>query len=85
MEPWKREFGYNVCKNAKSRLGIPMPDSFKKMMSERMSGKGNPMYGRRGKDSPGYGRKQSEDEIRRRVEKNSGERCTYSKLNWQKF
>jgi hypothetical protein len=42
------------------------------MMSEKFSGKGNPMYGRCGSEAPSYGRVWSEEMKRRISESNKG-------------
>jgi hypothetical protein len=47
------------------RYGKPRSDEFRKLMSERFSGKGNPMYGRTGKNSPNFGKPLSEERKRK--------------------
>lgn len=41
--------------------GKPRSEDFKKLMSQKFSGSGNPMYGRRGKTNPNYGKPLSEE------------------------
>jgi hypothetical protein len=39
-----------------------------KIKSEKLSGKNNPMYGRKGKDSPNYGKSRTKESIEKRTE-----------------
>lgn len=61
LEINNREFGYNLTDGGEGATGSKCPQWKKDMLSEIMSGKGNPMYGislegMKGEDNPMYGK-----------------------------
>lgn len=51
--------GYNITSGGDGVQGFSHTEELKTRFSKLMSGKGNPMYGKRGKKSPHYGKKYS--------------------------
>ncbi len=56
-----REFGYNICPTAESRLGRNHSEETKRKISKAISGKNHPTYGKTRKESSNYGKKHSEE------------------------
>lgn len=53
------DVGYNLLPGAPYLLNPSKLESVKKAKSERFSGEGNPMYGKRGEDNPNFGKKRT--------------------------
>ena len=66
-------YGYNISSGGESgNAGCVASDELRKRISQRVSGSGNPMYGRKGELSPQFGKKLSKDTIEKLRQINIG-------------
>lgn len=68
--------GYNSTLGGDGTLGRHFSDEERERISERVSGKGNPMYGRKGELAPNYGVKFSDEHKNKIRESNLGKKLS---------
>jgi len=78
-----REYGYNINDPRKISFGSKCKDSTKKILSERMLGENNPMFGKHGEEHPKYGFSLSNDKrkwLSNKMKNRNGIEANASKL-----